>query len=486
MCLNARQFYSTYVSDNSKFCPFYDSCSPTLETELSLKCQSDATFGKDYDCGCSNSKISLLQGSTKFIDNVDKESQNMKAFLCYSNQLSTVYQSNVQNDSSLVWQYSASEYGAMNQYPGRRWTLEYSHATGCNNPATCSLYDHRFRPWYISAASAAKSIMLIFDASYHMSLGDRLPKAKEASIELVNGLSHVDQIGVVIMGQNITSCYGMNLMVNADNINKGRIIQCIASISARSEARAHYDGAYRMGFDILDNTLKSTCYRAIILLTAGVPASDSPDPRAGITTRNIVTRASMFTFTFGDDVDQTLPKKIACDNNGLWFHVDETSGDLRTALTSYWQYFSRELSGRNAVWQTPYTDFWLNIPVTSVSQACFSPVDSSLLSVVGLDFGWDKLTSIHANETEILAEITARSLVCPVNGEISLTYLQLLRGGHCNYCSIICNGGVITSVAFSIILLVLVVVVFVGVIFYLLRKKSFEFGKPENAERLNE
>ena len=57
-------------------------------------------------------------------------------------------------------------------------------------------YDPRFRPWYVTATSGGKNVILMVDISGSMD-GNRINLAKEAAKSVINTLSNNDFIGVI-------------------------------------------------------------------------------------------------------------------------------------------------------------------------------------------------------------------------------------------------------------------------------------------------
>lgn len=60
----------------------------------------------------------------------------------------------------------------------------------------CADYDPRYRPWYVTAASGGKNVILFIDTSKSME-GDKLTLAKEAAKSVLTTFSNNDFIGVV-------------------------------------------------------------------------------------------------------------------------------------------------------------------------------------------------------------------------------------------------------------------------------------------------
>lgn len=64
-------------------------------------------------------------------------------------------------------------------------------------------YDPRFRPWYVSATSGSKNVIIVIDVSNSME-GNTLNLAKSAAKSVINTLGLYDFVGVVSFSTNAT------------------------------------------------------------------------------------------------------------------------------------------------------------------------------------------------------------------------------------------------------------------------------------------
>ena len=128
-----------------------------------------------------------------------------------------IFNSNLQSDSSLRWQYVGFQSGIFRQFPGYNdnhkpihtvtmtilliTTITHSDtvrsATSSNHLGVPKNYDPRLRPWYISAASAPKDVVIIIDSSASMLKSGRLHRAKATAKTLLQTLSKKDYVNVI-------------------------------------------------------------------------------------------------------------------------------------------------------------------------------------------------------------------------------------------------------------------------------------------------
>ncbi len=77
--------------------------------------------------------------------------------------------------------------------------------------------------------------------------------------------------------------------------------------------------------------MSTNCHRMILFMTDGSPQSstgpqDSQEILDLIQARNTPTvDASIFTYSFGADAERELTRVIACQNNGVYQHIDLTA-----------------------------------------------------------------------------------------------------------------------------------------------------------------
>ena len=94
---------------------------------------------------------------------------------------SRVFKPNLESDRALRWQYIGFPSGVFRTFPGR--------PTSSNHFGVPKDYDPRLRPWYVSAATAPKDVVIIVDCSYSMRLNGRLVRAKAAAKTILSTLS---------------------------------------------------------------------------------------------------------------------------------------------------------------------------------------------------------------------------------------------------------------------------------------------------------
>ena len=74
-------------------------------------------------------------------------------------------------------------------------------------------FDPRMRPWYVSAGSGDKTIVLLIDISHLMKRRQRLKLAKQAILSVLDGLQSNSFIAIIAFNDELSfSCFGMYSM----------------------------------------------------------------------------------------------------------------------------------------------------------------------------------------------------------------------------------------------------------------------------------
>ena len=115
--------------------------------------------------------------------------QDARAHVALSNNLESRMRSNLANDTSLRWQYMGFQSGVSRFFPG---APQKSNHFGMPYD-----YDPRSRPWYLSAASGSKDVVIVIDCSAGMRQNGRLARAAAAAKLILTTLSKTDYVNVI-------------------------------------------------------------------------------------------------------------------------------------------------------------------------------------------------------------------------------------------------------------------------------------------------
>ena len=129
----------------------------------------------------------------------------------------------------------------------------------------------------------------------------------------------------------------------------------------------NFEAAFFSAFSILKQTdeLTAGCHTSILFMTDGeITAGREGNAFLSFVEDQQValeaetgSRAVIFTFSFGANADEAIPKALACDHEGTWSPV-EYNVNLRQQMGSYYNYFAalRASSDTPVVWVEPYED----------------------------------------------------------------------------------------------------------------------------------
>jgi len=99
----------------------------------------------------------------------------------------------------------------------------------------------------------------------------------------------------------------------------------------------------------------SNCVQIILFLTDGKDTSkfkpSSLHSGSGKLSDNVV----ILTYSVGSGADPVMPKKIACQNSGIWTHVDD-GGPINDAMASYYTLFAASIVNTEPRWTPKYQD----------------------------------------------------------------------------------------------------------------------------------
>ncbi|KAI8511661.1 hypothetical protein Bbelb_107610 [Branchiostoma belcheri] len=231
-----------------------------------------------------------------------------------------IMKSNIHDMSWATWQYYGAKEGEYHQFP--------------KNDRSCEGNDHRFRNWYVSAASPKKkNVVIVMDVSGSMreppgpEENNRLNLAKQAALTVLDTLTPRDWGGVVsfsaraeapegCLGDSLGEANPTNIGIMQDFINQ-RVPETITV----------YAAGFQKAFDMfLEAKNKKPeqfedCYNIIIFLTDGQPTDTYFSLDQIAKGQNLMDR-SVHIFTYGLGLAlQSASSGWAPDPNIPWVKV---------------------------------------------------------------------------------------------------------------------------------------------------------------------
>ena len=205
-------------------------------------------------------------------------------------------------------------------------------------------YDPRFRPWYATAASGPKDVVIIVDTSGSMASGSRVEMAKGATLKVIDTLAWTDYATVVTFGSSAESKSSVLEPMNDDN--KANLKLWTATNIHSSGGGTNFAVAFATAFQVFDSSTDSStssgsnCEKVILFMTDGESTDYDYQVIQSEATRLGV---RIFSYTLGNGADQTVPKNIACQNGGVFQHVPDC-GDLGSAMAGYFKLLAAGIS----------------------------------------------------------------------------------------------------------------------------------------------
>jgi len=291
----------------------------------------------------------------------------------------------------------------------------------------------------------------------------RLEIAKQAAITVIETLTVADRVAVVKFSSTAAQIGRYNSSLGrATTEYKEELIKAIKGLNANGSTN-FYD-AFKMAFDTLDTTIRSEatsgCNVAVLFMTDGEISEglgaeeviDLVNDRTDQISTRYNRKTTIFTFSLGQQADHTVTKSIACSTSGIWTPVADLTGDLVTAMSSYYKLYAVGLGeGENndfTAWSEPYE---FNNPPGKIGTTVSAPVyDRSVkpplfLGVVAIDIYMDALEEVlgeDATSSSMLQRFVLLSTArCPTLKltECELDALRFFGGGEQATCGI-CNS----------------------------------------------
>lgn len=260
---------------------------------------------------------------------------------CTYSDLSSTFQSNFNALPDVRWQYFATVQGVHRTYPAKLWSI--------SGEDTCNPYDPRRRPWFVSAASGPKNVILLLDDSSSMGIVDegesqqRMQLAAEAAADVLSTLTSSDFFAVLRFSDRITSWSSESTMVRGTDDNRAAALAWVRDTRPQGsrtsfamgiqEAVRQLDEAIVNDFE---NTRHTSCLSTIVMLTDGQAQDGDGAVEAAAQLRNRDPQTILFTYSFGESASaqdrDNIGKQMACAGGGLWLGVPGSSS-LASAMS---------------------------------------------------------------------------------------------------------------------------------------------------------
>lgn len=275
-------------------------------------------------------------------------------------------------------------------------------------------YDPRLRPWYAAASTGPKDVVIIVDVSGSMSRENRHALAEEATEALLDTLEWKDYATVILFNHGIAAEFSSKL-VPVDSCTRSRMKAWLKNQNWK-EGGTNFETAINRAFSIIGTSVSagetSMCQKAILFLTDGQAEFKDSDFSE---TQALATRydTHIFTYALGSGANKEVSKKLACQNRGIFYPVQD-GADLTHVMSQYYSFFT---SGQE-VCKSAFTAYTDVVTGAELWPACLPMYDrtasqAQLLGVTCMDInviadpetlkkqaGWSDLTCKMSDMTK--------------------------------------------------------------------------------------
>ncbi len=305
-----------------------------------------------------------LSAEVETVDPLTKVDQDIYDLINKSAKLDYIFKDLYQTFSDTLWLYMGFEKGIHRTYP--------YHDLGRD-------YDPRLRPWYISAVTGAKDIVLVIDKSGSME-GAVFEEVKQAALQVVDNLGSRDRFNVITFSDEV------ELFVNSLEVKSSQIEEDLGLFlnKTRTGGTTNINEALIKSTELLGTYGANDHTPIVLFLTDGKPTT-------GVTNNDTIienirksnyANAHIITFGIGKEVDYELMGQIAADNEGTVIRINETL-DIGFALQSYASFISKVSQNEVISWGFPLIDAAGQGLIITASSTIYE--NEELLGVLSVD-----------------------------------------------------------------------------------------------------
>ncbi|KAG8235606.1 hypothetical protein J437_LFUL014650 [Ladona fulva] len=252
----------------------------------------------------------------------------------WSEYLDQVFIGNYELDPTLTWQFFGSAHGFLRRYPASKWP------TGGSSGGD---EDFRTAPWYLSAATSPKDLVILVDGSGSMS-GSRRDLARATASAILDTLGPDDFVNILRFAdttESIVPCF-KDMLVQGNRANIRELRNALDNV--KPENIANFSSALITAFQLLHRYnrtgLGSQCNQAIMIITDGAPHSF----------REIFKEYNwphmpvrVFTYLVGKDaVNAPDLNWMACANKGYFVQIG-SNYEIREKVLQYVEVMARPM-----------------------------------------------------------------------------------------------------------------------------------------------
>lgn len=328
----------------------------------------DIEFGYSKGCNCKGTAVDTRNYVIKESSYVGTTDSDVKAEVCRLKNVSAVFPDlfgKMIEAGETKWIYYGSSTGVLANYPGILWPRESQESTDCGN-----LYDPRVRPWYMSASTGPKNVILIIDKSGSMRTANRIGASKDAAKAVLNSLTHADYVGLVLFDSTASSYKGLTTLAKALPGFRKRLADAVDSVEPGGGT--NFVDAFRAAFTLVDSSKEkgytANCHTTYVFLTDG--EADSPLQEIQNRMRSVTPKEHYFIISIGTGTKVEELQDLSCAVNGIFTEVGDApptwneraylqfKAKFTQAMSKFQRYYALMKSickQENLVWSEAYS-----------------------------------------------------------------------------------------------------------------------------------
>lgn len=306
------------------------------------------------------------------------------------------------NTAGVRWQYYGGESTVSIFNPGFKW----AYNDVC--PGSISTdYDPRNRPWYVSATSSQKNIIIIMDMSDTLpdTDGSRIFRMKRSVKLLLNGLSYRDFVGIVTYTEYSKTYISRLLRATVDNIKALDLY--VDSLNITHGSKSNIGNAFQSAYAILNDSvndgLTSNCNNIFFVVSSGTNDITTIKPIDVVkrnSNQNVIVFSNIYSSvsSVGSKLDLA---ETSCLTKGNMFTIKSES-DALDAVNSFNMYMGTATYNQVVRWSEPYNDAVDDIRLITGSLPIYKPGKlRKVYGVTSIDIDILTLLKINTNLTEL-------------------------------------------------------------------------------------
>ncbi|MCY3412905.1 MAG: VWA domain-containing protein [Candidatus Heimdallarchaeota archaeon] len=306
-----------------------------------------------------------VNAETETINPLNMIDQNIYDLINQSSKLDHIFKELYDtNEDSTIWLYMGFEEGVHRSYPFHKISRTY---------------DPRVRPWYVSAVTGAKDVIIVMDKSGSME-GEVIGEVKEAVKLVVDSLGNNDRFNVLTFSDEVEQ-FLPSLEVKSSEI-EAELDDFLAK--TRAGGTTNINEALVRSTSLLGEYGAEDHTPVILFLTDGRPST-------GVTNTELILEnvrrsnyadSHIITFGIGNEVDYELMTAIAEENDGKVIKINSTD-EISTAMQLYGSFLSQVSKREIVSWGFPIIDAsGQGLTITASSPVY---IDDELLGVIAVD-----------------------------------------------------------------------------------------------------